>query len=156
MELDRRHLAAKTVIVKYFDFVDGAEIPRVCLSPSDTVATFTQALAMSLAHALLSAHSVHLEAVLPQSRVSVMNPLATLKLDRGDCIFVNHSDFVDGADVPRVYLSPSDTVATCTQALAVSLASRRTTQQHCRREVRHVDVACVDFPKTASSSSFDA
>ena len=52
MELDRRHLAAKIVIVKYFDFVDGAEIPRVCLSPSDTVATFTQALAVSLAEAL--------------------------------------------------------------------------------------------------------
>ena len=45
-----------------------------------------------------------------------------MKLDRGDCIFVNHSDFVDGAEIPRVYLSPSDTVATFTQALAVSLA----------------------------------
>ena len=52
MKLARRHVAAETVIIHYFEFIDGAEIPRVCLSPSDTVATFTQALAVSLAEAL--------------------------------------------------------------------------------------------------------
>ena len=49
MKLDRRHVAAEIVIVNHLDFVDGAKIPRVCMSPSDTVATFTQALAVSLA-----------------------------------------------------------------------------------------------------------
>ena len=30
---------SETVILHFLEFVDGAEIPRVCLSPSDTVAT---------------------------------------------------------------------------------------------------------------------
>ena len=53
MKLARRHVAAETVIIYHLEFVDGAEIPRVCLSLSNTVATFTQALAVSLAHPIV-------------------------------------------------------------------------------------------------------
>jgi len=46
----RRHVAGGCSIIVS---LAGAEIPRVCLSLSNTVATFTQALAVSLAHALM-------------------------------------------------------------------------------------------------------